>query len=111
MNKIYKTVVMIIILLLTINTNHVQASKPEKSIQTTITSIQEVIYDNNAKVYYGLSKPEPDGGQWVIYISDKKYSKESLEWLNKTIENKSFEISYSHDTSINEYKILNFKWR
>ncbi|WP_431785817.1 hypothetical protein [Paenibacillus lactis] len=111
MKNMRKVVALVIVLILTINVNHVQASQPEPAFQTAISSIQEVIYDHNAKVYYGLSKPEQDGGQWVIYISDKKYSKESLKWLNKTFKNKSFEINYSHDTSNNEYKILNLKWR
>lgn len=111
MDKIIKVLTLAIILLLSTNVNHVQASKPDQPIQTAISSIQEVIYDHNAKVYYGLSKPEQDGGQWVIYISDKKYSKDSLKWLNKTFKNKSFEINYLHDKSNNEYKILNLKWR
>lgn len=82
MKNLCKVVTLVIVLILTINVNHVQASKPEQ-----------------------------DGGQWVIYISDKKYSKDSLKWLNKTFKNKSFEINYLHDKSNNEYKILNLKWR
>lgn len=110
MKNIYKTIALVIILLLTISANQAHASKITPTIQTSISSIQEVIYDHNAKLYYGLST-EQDGGQWVIYISDKKYSKDSLKWLNETFKNKSFEISYWHDISNNEYKIIGLKWR
>ncbi len=111
MKKTSKTIALMIILLLSISTNQAYASTSEQTIQTTISSIQEVIYDHNAKVYYGLSKPEQDGGQWVIYISNKKYSEDSLKWLNKKFKNKSFEISYSYDTNNNEYKLLGLNWR
>ncbi|MBT2759885.1 hypothetical protein [Paenibacillus sp. ISL-20] len=111
MKTMYKTVTLAIMLLVTININQVYASTNEQTIQAAVSSIQEVIYDHNAKVYYGLSKAEQDGGQWVIYICDKKYSKDSLKWLNKKFKNKSFEISYSHDTNSNEYKIIGLKWR
>ncbi|MGM1044851.1 MAG: hypothetical protein ACQEXX_01755 [Bacillota bacterium] len=104
-------IALVLVMMITIAINQVTISSASEAVKTDKSAIQEVIYDQNDQVYYGISKPDNGGGQWVIYISKKKYSEHSLLWLNKTFKNKPFEIRYTGDSDTNnDVEIINIKW-